>query len=57
MKLICIKMAAKLLTSQLHLKIEPIHNELCRTSRLEIAAKTLMVHSNSLIKVDDNLEI
>ena len=32
MKLICIKMAAKLLTSQLHLKLVLTHNETCRTS-------------------------
>ena len=36
-------MAAKLLTSQLHLKLEWMHIETYRTSRLEIAAKTLMI--------------
>ena len=36
-------MAAKLLTSQLHLKLELMHIETCRTPRLEIAAKTLMI--------------
>ena len=50
-------MAAKLLTSQLHLKLELTHNETCRTLRLEIAAKTLMTLSSSLVKVDDNREI
>ena len=50
-------MAAKLLTSQVHLKLELMHNKTCRTSRLEIAAKTLMILSSSLIKVDDNREI
>ena len=43
-------MAAKLLTSQVHLKVELMHNKTCRTSQLEIAAKTLM------IKVDNNKE-
>ena len=33
-------MAAKLLTSQLHLKLELMHIETCRTSWLEITAKT-----------------
>ena len=50
-------MAAKLLTSQLHLKLELTHNEIFRTSQLEIATKTLMILSSSLIKVDDNREI
>ena len=49
-------MAAKLLTSQLHLELEPMHEKSCRTSRLETAAKTLMLHSSSLIKIDDNKE-
>ena len=43
MKLIRIRMAEKLLTPQLHLKLGPMHNETCTTSRLEIAAKTLMI--------------
>ena len=50
-------MAAKLLTSQMHLKLEPMHNKTCRTSRLEIAAKTVMILRSSLIKVDENREI
>ena len=50
-------MAAKFGTSQMHLKLELMHNKTCRTSRLEIAAKTLMSLSSSLIKVDDNREI
>ena len=50
-------MAAKFLTAQMHIKLELMHNETCRTSRLEIAAKTLMILSNSLMKVDDNREI
>ena len=41
MKLICIKMVAKLFMSQLHLKLELMHIETCKTSRLENAAKTL----------------
>ena len=36
-------MAAKLLTSQLRLKLELMHNKTRRTSRLEIAARTLMI--------------
>ena len=36
-------MAAKLLTSQMHLKLELMHNKTRRTSRLEIAAKILMI--------------
>ena len=50
-------MAAKLLTSQVHTKLELMHNKTSRTSRLEIAAKTLMILSSSLIKVDDNRKI
>ena len=50
-------MEAKLLTSQVHLKLELVHNKTCRTSRLEIAAKTVMILSSSLIKVDDIREI
>ena len=50
-------MAAKLLTSQVHLKSELMHYKTCRTLRLEIAAKTLMTLSSSLIKVDHNREI
>ena len=34
-----------------------MHNETCRTSRLEIRAKNLMILSSSLVKVDDNREI
>ena len=49
-------MAAKRLTSQLHLKLELMHNETCRTSRLEIAAKTLMTLPSSVMKVDENRE-
>ena len=41
-------MGAKLLTSQLHLKLELMHIETCRTSRLEIAAKTLMICNGKL---------
>ena len=41
MKLICNEMAAKLLASQVHLKLELMHNKTRRTSRLEIAAKTI----------------
>ena len=43
-------MAEKLLTSQVQLKLEVMHNKTYRTSRLEIAAKTLMILSSSLIK-------
>ena len=43
--------------SQLHLKSELLHNETCRTSRVEIAVKTLMILSRSLKKVDGNREI
>ena len=50
-------MAAKLLRSQLHLKLELMQIETCRTSQLEIAAKTLMILQSSLIKVGDNREI
>ena len=32
-------------------------NKTCRTSRLEIAATTLMTLSSSLAKVDDNQEV
>ena len=45
-------MVANFLTSQMHLKLELMHNETGRTSRLEIAVKTLMILSSSLIKVD-----
>ena len=48
---------AKVLTSRMHLKLELMHNKTCRISRLEIAAKTLMIISSSLIIVDDNREI
>ena len=50
-------MAAKLLTSQVHLKLELIQKKTCITYRLEIAAKTLMILLSSLIKVDHNREI
>ena len=51
-------MAAKFLTSQMHLKLELMHNKTCRTSRLlEIVAKNLMILISSLIKVHDNREI
>ena len=50
-------MAAKLLTSQLHLKLELMNIETCKTSRLKIAAKTLMIRKSSLIKVGDNRKI
>ena len=35
-------MVVQLQTFKLHSKLEQMHNETCRTSRLEIAAKTLM---------------
>ena len=38
------------MTSQLHLKLELMYNDTCRTSRLEIAVKTLMIRSINLIK-------
>ena len=41
-------MAAKLLMSQLHLKLELMHNEKL--------AKTLMIRPSRLIKDDDNWE-
>ena len=50
-------MAAKLLTSLVHLKLELMHNKTGRTSGLEIAAKTLMILSRSLINVYENREI
>ena len=58
MKLIRNKIGAKLSTPRLHLKLELRHNETSRTSRLEIASKTLMRElSSSLMKFDDNREI
>ena len=50
-------MAANLLMSQLLLRLELMHNETCKTSRLKIATKTLMNLSSSLIKVKYNREI
>ena len=50
-------MAAKLLTSQLLLKLELMPNETCKTSRLKIVAKTLMNLSSSLIKVKYSSDI
>ena len=49
-------MAEIFLTSQMLLKLELMLNKTCNTSRLEIAAKTLMTLSRRLIKVDDNRE-
>ena len=49
-------MGAKFLTSQMHLKLELMHDKPCRTSRLEIAGKTLMTLSSSLMKVENNRE-
>ena len=40
-----------------NLKLELTHNKTRRTSRLEIAPKTLMTLSSSLINVDDNREM
>ena len=48
-------MGAKLF--QLHLKLELMHNETCRTLLLEIAAKTLMILSSSLTTNDDNRQL
>ena len=50
-------MAAKLLTSQLQLQLELMHNETCRISRLETITKPLMILPNRLIKVDDSKKI
>ena len=49
-------MAAKLLKSHLLLKLELMHNQTCKTSRLKTAANTLMDLSSSLIKVNYNSE-
>ena len=55
MKLIWIEMAEKLLMSKLHLYLELIHKVTCRTLRLEIGAKPLMILFSSLIKACRNL--
>ena len=50
-------MTAKLLTSQLFLKLELMLNETCKTSTLKNAAKILMNLSSSLMKVKYNREM
>ena len=53
--LFCIKVVVKLIATYLPLKLV-VFNETCKMPRPEIAAKTLMNLSSSMIKVESNRE-